>query len=88
MSTASRSGCASTLPALSARVPIVSYRTIRLRVWYLARAAAKHLMRHDGGTDAHQNQEKASSKHRKKAVRQSERGKRCFTRKHDENVDE
>ena len=54
MSTASSSGCASRPPALSARVPIVSYRTIRLLVWYLARAAAKHLVR--DGTEHHHHQ--------------------------------
>lgn len=43
MSRAMRAGCARQLPALSARVPMVSYSTIRLRVWYLANAAAKHL---------------------------------------------
>lgn len=43
MSTAKRAGWARQVPALSARVPIVSYKTIRLLVWYLLSAAAKHL---------------------------------------------
>lgn len=43
ISTVIRAGCARQFPALSARVPMVSYSTIRLRVWYLANAAAKHL---------------------------------------------